>query len=295
MSLAWCPAPVNIFPKNPHNYVGVKSINSNDIEEIPDKNQAAPPKNSLDEISATTSKESVRPENEHVKFDAVVKNKTDKKIIKNNIWSNLKHADDDELLVSSEQESDHHLPKDDPGGDDFLKECLNLKNLIRGQVKLETTEEIGEVEKDRVVIKAKRKQQKDLQEYTESSTSRNKTEETCGILPLSTKEDIEPQIDEDNKTSTEPKSKENFPSSLDRSNVEKPPDKSIKETFFDNKKSFEAEGDPEEESDNKTDDLTLEQTNNMTCGETKREIPPNVPEREEPRREFLLASSGKEG
>lgn len=369
----WCPAPINIFPKNPDNYVGVKNLSSDATEETPEKNQAATPESSPNQITKTRSNELQEPDNEDIKPDSAIENKTDKKINKNNIWFNLRHIDDDELQTSNEQENGHFLLKVDSTGDDFLKECQNLKNLITGHVKSESTGEKSETEKDRVIIKAKRKehtttemQQKNLEENPESSTSTNKTEEIGDVLEtsfeivrkgsdelnnhdqivsFSTKKDsvtpteeeskifteiqskeelqrlsldttdtenptddkessgagsdkVDLEVNEESKISTKMPAKEEFTSSSsDKINAEECSVESIKEICLVNREPCEADFDKvdSEANEETKNDVKIDSMVEQTCGEAKREIPKNVPVREEPQREFLLASSGKEG
>lgn len=310
MSLSWCPASVNIFPKDPNNYVGIKNLGVNVSEESTEKKDIilledeTKPEDSLEQVA------------EDVKSKSSTENSVHKKINKRNIWSNLKHADDDELGTSNEENSQAAL-KDVPGDDDFLKECRSLMNTIMGRVITETTEKKCEKEKDRVVIKAKRKQdrtteiqQKNLEENMELyKSAKNEMEE---VKVLETSEDITNgdlvEVKGKNEDDTLPTKKDKKPeekvppAALEDADVEEPSKESIGEASSDNMETLganmnvvDAEIVEEKANGGKTDETVVAEGNTISCGETKREIPVNIPVEEEPRREFLLASSGKEG
>ncbi|KAJ8926424.1 hypothetical protein NQ314_021212 [Rhamnusium bicolor] len=77
---------------------------------------------------------------------------------KKNLWTDLKHADDDDLPQDFiEKDRIHPLLKMyDSGDDDFLKECQRLKNKILGTVPQDTSSSgvIAEEKLDRPVLKA---------------------------------------------------------------------------------------------------------------------------------------------
>ncbi|XP_018568237.1 gem-associated protein 5 isoform X2 [Anoplophora glabripennis] len=321
LCLSWCPAPVNIFPKDPRNYVGLKNPSGSVIErsrekkdagsegetdkileikskvvieESPEKKDMASPEGKADQILEASPKESVEQVSENVKSD---------KVNKRNIWSNLKHADDDELGVSS-QENNHPLLRDVSNVDDFLKECQNLRNVIIGRAVPEATDEKCDGEKERVIIKAKRKQDKtretrqNLEDQAGSSTNtKNETDEINDVLETFEKEldKLGSKSEADDLPTDEGAEEVKPQSSSDETNVEESKD-SIKGTESAESPGVDSDKVGLEAVEGKINDEKIDiAQDNVTCGEAKREIPVNVPVEEEPRREFLLASSGKEG
>lgn len=47
ISLSWCPVPINIFPKNPYNFVGQKQIDDGNKEEMVDSKLEQPNDNAF--------------------------------------------------------------------------------------------------------------------------------------------------------------------------------------------------------------------------------------------------------
>ncbi|CAH0561332.1 unnamed protein product [Brassicogethes aeneus] len=131
LSLAWCPAPVNIFPSSPRNTVGEKKPPSlsitQDIDQI------------CEQISVKL--EITTPENE------VTKKK------KENPWINLKHADDDEVPADFADRGREKPIKYEDEEDDFLKECLMVKKQILGEVITDIKKEVDVEERKPEEIK----------------------------------------------------------------------------------------------------------------------------------------------
>ncbi|KAJ8984371.1 hypothetical protein NQ317_003519 [Molorchus minor] len=202
LSLTWCPAPINIFPKDPHNFVGPKkSWRAVDdcLKEVSKKSVAINDDNSLNKESVDENEEAKSSTMEAEPKEVSPLNKDEVELNTNetkpkeeeNISSNKKGVeaklDDDELSTEfKEIEKTHPLLKTyDSGDDDFLKECERLKDKI-----LEIYEGVEEISpNDRPVLKAR----KLLKDDTDSS--RNESVEIREILNNEKKDEV---VDKDN-------------------------------------------------------------------------------------------------
>ncbi|XP_017772200.1 PREDICTED: gem-associated protein 5 [Nicrophorus vespilloides] len=142
LSLSWCPAPLNFFPKTKPRSIKVAADKVEEkVDNVKvDKDPVAEPKpcTSTDDLKSAEKTE-----------------RTFYKPKKNNPWVNLKHADDDEI-------EPEEVPEVTKESGDFLADCLALQQKIIStkdteiEESEEAEEEKKETNKERKIIKAKK-------------------------------------------------------------------------------------------------------------------------------------------
>ncbi|KAJ8945096.1 hypothetical protein NQ318_005277 [Aromia moschata] len=296
ISLAWCPAPLNIFPKDPHNYVGAKKI-AQDTEDATENFSAQKPfvtndkpvdkqlelgniegntqttteelreieKNNItDDIEACGSRENTSRNIEEL-------NKTDEKVEEFDGASTSKneHEAKKDICVDKKK-SDSNVPKDEEKNrahpllriydseDDFLKECKKLLGNTSPENIYGTVSDKANIENGKVGF------------------NKDKTEVCPDIQILKESIAVEKQMSEGDKE-------------MDIDTLEST-ENTLESSLF-----VEVGSVNESLIEEKAMSDIVNDSNYETSNGTVREIPRNVSVEEQPRKEFLLASSAKEG
>ncbi|CAH1174063.1 unnamed protein product [Phaedon cochleariae] len=155
LSLSWCPAPINIFPTNPRNCVGIKkeTLDSNDKSHLPAENESSAVKDSNDQNGSESRDDNTAKNDTHPLLKVYDSNDEDSSQVfqdlKDKILGNSSPEDvesetdvknvlisrDGELKLEDENApltvADSILNGSEYKLNDFLKECQDLESKIK--------------------------------------------------------------------------------------------------------------------------------------------------------------------
>jgi hypothetical protein len=273
VSLSWCPAPVNIFPRHIQNKVKNKSEGGENDNKSEDLGHAENKiKNTSEGGESENKNEDPKLENEQ--------NVSQSK--KSNPWINLVHVDDAEIS------QDEQKPLVE--SDDFLDECNALKSKILGED---------------VPTTPSKKLEETFEALVESIKELSPSQEICQQRvcdrPLPKLFDPSGDFLDDLVSDTSYVEDKNFKSGQEEE-CETKIEKKCEESELDEDKNVDAERENNQgvkEQTSETEDKNAEQEANAVDAVdsgimTDESFVKNDETEEEPRTEYLLASSGKD-
>lgn len=254
ISLSWCPAPVNIFPKCPMNYVGPKK----------DKNEPESISTSLNENENLSS---VGPNNDETSLNNpeisshVSNNSTDK-----SFQASLKELELEKDIISEEIVNKNDQNIEATENDDNTEEEYKIVqsfNVTELKPSLEKSDEINQLVIDNTVIHP---DNTNTDESSPETVSCDGTSYNVNVL------NVEKLIE---------------PNTIQKCDI-------TETILGINGDNISKEKNSEAYSITDLGKDQLSNGNKLTCEDVERLIPKNISIEEAPRKEFLLASSAKE-